>query len=172
MSNEEYEVLRSNFATQKSRDLWSFQDETIKYLHNDLNCLYEILDKANNYIFNEYKINLTECITISGLAMKIYLKNYYNCDIPMINKSKLYNDIKEAYYGGITEVYKPYGTNLYYYDVNSLYPYVAYQAMAGLECKHMISYVNRNIQDLFGLCEAPKNAYLGLLPLREVLYFQ
>ncbi|GER42509.1 DNA polymerase [Striga asiatica] len=32
--------------------------------------------------------------------------------------------IRRAYYGGHTDVYKPYGENLYYYDVNSLYPYV------------------------------------------------
>jgi hypothetical protein len=46
----------------------------------------------------------------------------------------MYKDIKSAYYGGITEVYKPYGENLYNYDVNSLYPYVALNPMAGLKC--------------------------------------
>lgn len=32
--------------------------------------------------------------------------------------------IRRAYYGGHTDTYKPYGENLYYYDVNSLYPFV------------------------------------------------
>ena len=32
--------------------------------------------------------------------------------------------IRRAYYGGHTDTYKPYGEDLYYYDVNSLYPFV------------------------------------------------
>jgi len=46
----------------------------------------------------------------------------------------MYHDIKQAYYGGITEVYKPYGRDLFYYDVNSLYPSVALKDMPGLGC--------------------------------------
>lgn len=33
----------------------------------------------------------------------------------------VYNNIKHAYYGGRVDVFKPFGNNLYYYDVNSLY---------------------------------------------------
>ena len=54
--------------------------------------------------------------------MKIFLnKHYDNPVLPLISDKQVYNDIKESYYGGITEVYKPHGKNLYYYDVNSLY---------------------------------------------------
>ena len=49
-----------------------------------------------------------------------------------------YNDIKQAYFGGNTEVYKPRGKYLYYYDVNSLYPYVALQDMPGLTCSKIL----------------------------------
>lgn len=31
---------------------WSFKDESIKYLNNDLNCLYEVLISANKEIFD------------------------------------------------------------------------------------------------------------------------
>lgn len=77
-------------------------------------------------------------MTISGLAVRIYLKDFYNNNnnnnIPEVNKLSVYKDLKLAYYGGITEVYKPSGHKLYYYDVNSLYPYLALQDMPGLEC--------------------------------------
>lgn len=66
----------------------------------------------------------------------------------------MYGDIKQGYYEGITEVYKPYGENLYYYDVNSLYPYVALQPLPGLDCKKVHYFDNladQNINDLFGL---------------------
>lgn len=47
------------------------------YLGNDLNCLYQVLTKANKQIFLDYNINMTDSITISGLAVKIFLKDYY-----------------------------------------------------------------------------------------------
>lgn len=47
----------------------------------------------------------------------------------------MWNGIKDAYNGGIAEVYKPYGVNLYNYDVNSLYPFTALNDMPGLNCE-------------------------------------
>ena len=32
-------------------DNWCFKDKTIKYLNNDLECLYEVLTKVNKQIF-------------------------------------------------------------------------------------------------------------------------
>ena len=81
---------------------WSFYDETVKYLNKDLHSLYEIMIKANKRIFMDYDVNIVGNITISGLAMRIFLKNYYKDNIPNINKSSIYRDIKQAYYGGIT----------------------------------------------------------------------
>jgi DNA polymerase elongation subunit (family B) len=71
----------------------------------------------------------------------------------------------------MTEVYKPYGENLYYYDVNSLYPYVSLQDMVGLKCSKQ-EYINKHadLNTLFGFyyCDikAPKDSYLCVLPLR------
>jgi len=36
----------------------------------------------------------------------------------------MFNFFKEGYTGGAVDVYKPYGENVYRYDVNSLYPYI------------------------------------------------
>lgn len=52
----------------------------------------------------------------------------------MVNNKKMYSEIKSSYFGVITEVYRPYGNNLYVYDVNSLYPYVSLEYMPGLIC--------------------------------------
>ena len=115
---------------------------------------------------------MTSCLTISRLALDIFLKHYYKKEIiPIINNKKIYSDIKLAYYGGITEVYKPYGENLYYYDVNSLYPYVALQDMPGLSCTYVeFNLRSANLMDLFGYfyCEIESSLnYLGLLPVRD-----
>lgn len=110
------------------------------------------------------------------MAYEIYFSKYYKDNIPLINNKSIFNDIKSSYYGGITEVYKPYGENLYYYDVNSLYPYVALNDMPGLDCiyKEFISpskEMDVNIKDIFGFyyceVETPKDIYLGLLPIRN-----
>jgi hypothetical protein len=116
-------------------------------------------------------MNIKDSITISALAMKIFLSKYYNYNIPLINKPSIYKDIKQAYYGGMTEVYIPHGKDLYYYDVNSLYPFVALNDMPGLVANKIQFYHdNTNISDLFGFfyCKivVSEDLYLGLLPLR------
>ena len=130
-----------------------------------------MITKANRQVFSDYGVNITECITISGLSVRIFLKDFYKRNIPCITQASLYEDIKQAYYGGITEVYKPCGHNLFYYDVNSLYPYVALQDMPGLECSKVNYYTNKSIDDLFGFfycsIESPLDSYLGLLPVRD-----
>lgn len=40
-----------------------------------------------------------ESVTISSLAMKIYLSTYYKGNIPIITKASVYRDIKQGYYG-------------------------------------------------------------------------
>lgn len=45
---------------------------------------------------------MTDNITIAGLAVRIFLKDYYNNNIPLINRSSIYKDIKQGYYGGMT----------------------------------------------------------------------
>lgn len=79
----------------------------MKYLKNDLLSLYEILTKAKKQIFLDFNTHMSKHMTISGLAVGIFLKDFYNNNIPLIDKSSIYRDIKQAFYGGITEVYKP-----------------------------------------------------------------
>lgn len=153
---------------------WSLKKETLSYLELDLISLYKVVDKFKDRIWINYHTHITNTLTISGLAMNIFLKKFYNNNIPLITDKSVFNNIKESYYGGMTEVYKPYGKNLYYYDVNSLYPYGALNDMPGLECSYVYS-IHKNIneikEDLFGFfyckIETPKNDYLGLLPVRN-----
>lgn len=74
------------------------------------------------------------------MALKLFLPKYYKNNIPTINKKSVYSELKQAYYGGITEVYIPHGRNLFYYDINSLYPYASLNDMPGLNCKKYINY--------------------------------
>jgi hypothetical protein len=130
------------------------------------------MTKVNKQVFMDYDTDLKDSLTVSSLAARIFLNNYYNNNIPTVNTASIYKDIKEAYYGAITEVYRPYGKDLYCYDVNSLYPFVAHQPMPGLQCKNITYYVPIcNLSNLFGFfyckIKTPDNLYLGLLPVRN-----
>jgi len=152
---------------------WSLEEQTIFYLKNDLISLFNVIDKFKYKIYLNYHVHVTKSLTISGLAMDIFLRRYYNNNIPLIKRKSIYNDIKSSYFGGVTEVYKPHGKHLYYYDVNSLYPYSALNPMPGLNCVYHDK-INKNIseliEDLFGFyyCKivTPSDSYLGLLPTR------
>jgi hypothetical protein len=155
--------------------------ETLKYLEKDLDTLMEVIEKFGRYIYNEHGLQITDALTISKLAINIlysnYLKNNNKNYLPLIRNVTIYNFIKKGYYGGITEVYKPYGENLNYYDINSMYPFVAKNKMPGtkatyIELNQDEAEVNKgkslDLDNLFGFffCKVKtKDSYLGLLPI-------
>jgi hypothetical protein len=100
------------------------------YLKSDLLSLREIIIKASNYLNDKYNVNLLSSYSTSSLAMIIYRTKFYKSNITILPRS--YDKIvRESYYGGIVNIYKPYGKNLYYYDINSLYPKAMLNFMPG-----------------------------------------
>jgi len=148
------------------------KEESLDYLSKDLLSILEILDIFQTNLFLDHYLEMTEALTISSIAKTKFLKYYLkDSKIPLINSNKLYNFIYAGYYGGITEVYKPYGINLKYYDVNSLYPYNALKPMPGSECYFIESFTGQalDLDILFGIFKAEvitNNLYLGLLPIK------
>lgn len=146
-------------------------DEALLYLKRDLSTHLFVMSEFNSYIFINYFLQMTDCTTISRLSLDIYLNKYLkNNKIPVVKKYDMYQFIKRGYFGGITEVYIPYGENLYYYDVNSLYPFVSKNPMTGNECTYIEDFTGKglNLNELFGFfyCEVVTNDdYLGLLPI-------
>ena len=146
----------------------------------------EVVDKFGKYIFNTYGIQITDCLTIAKLAINILYSNYLsnnkdakqkdnNKVIPLIKNTSIFNFIKKGYFGGITEVYKPYGENLNYYDINSMYPFVSKNKMPGnistyieLDDSEVKKGKSLELDNLFGyfFCRVKtNNKYLGFLPI-------
>jgi hypothetical protein len=163
---------------------WNCKEETLIYLEKDLDLLLEVVDKFSKYIYLNYGLQITDCLTISKLSINILYSNYIyklenstqtNGNLPLINQPTIYNFIKESYFGGITEVYIPKGKNLIYYDINSEYPFVSKNSMPGnlltymeLQEDAVIKGKTLDLENLFGFfyCKVKtKNDYLGLLPL-------
>ena len=117
------------------------KDECIKYLESDVLSLLQVMSVFIDETFNQFLVDVTKCLTISRLGLNIFLKNDYNptdkkC-IGVVNKRKMFEHIKEGYIGGITEVYKPKGENLYLSDCNSLYPFASLGDMPGNHCVYV-----------------------------------
>ncbi|KAL2457040.1 DNA polymerase [Forsythia ovata] len=100
--------------------------QLLDYMKQDIRLLGGVMVKAQEIFWTQYKVDIENCLTLSSLSMLIFRMNYYdpNCfpiHIPSRNEDTF---IRRGYYGGHADVYKPYGENLVYYDVNSLYPYI------------------------------------------------
>jgi len=97
----------------------------LDYMKQDILLLGGVMQKAQDIYWKLFQVDIESKITLSSLALTIFRLKYYdekNWPIHIPNKNED-SFIRRAYYGGHTDVYMPYGENLYYYDVNSLYPF-------------------------------------------------
>jgi hypothetical protein len=79
---------------------------------------------------------------------------YYFIIIIRSNRFK-YGFIRNGYFGGGTDVYKAYGENIYYYDINSLYPFAMLNPMPHeiLNNGKLIDLSNRTLDSFFGFAK-------------------
>lgn len=125
--------------------------EVLEYLSGDIGSLYECMMKASDLIFDNYKFNITDVYSGSSLAMKHYRTSYLDKKgIPLLPRH-LIDTISESYFGGISQVYKSYGRNLHYYDINSLYPWAMTQPMP---YEYLGVAFNPKLEDVFGFVYA------------------
>ena len=108
---------------------WSVKNETLKYLESDLLCLYQVIALFSKDIFYLEHINITKSLSISSLTFKLFKTNYLDNNLTYLPIIKgLHHDrMREAFFGGHVDVYKPFatfGNPIYCYDVNLLYPFV------------------------------------------------
>lgn len=100
--------------------------ELLEYMKQDILLLGGVMQKAQDIYWTEYHVDIVTKRTLSSLALTIFRTKYYDPKnwpiyIPNRNQDSF---IRRGYYGGHVDAYIPYGENLYYYDVNSLYPFI------------------------------------------------
>jgi hypothetical protein len=76
----------------------------------------------------EYNVDITTILSTNTLSMKIFRSKFFKVNIPIF-KWIDYAFIREGYLGGATVYYKMKAENIYYYDVNSLYPFALMKPM-------------------------------------------
>ncbi len=96
--------------------------ELLEYVASDCRILYKaIVSFASKNGFKSIKKLPVSIPTLSFRKLREYIDYSYH---PI--KAKYDPVFREAYYGGRVDVFRMKGKNLYYYDVNSMYPYVMY----------------------------------------------
>lgn len=176
-TNLDYQEMEQEFKNRP----WNFLLVSRNYIRGDCIALYEILVKFFNTLVSKFPINPLGSLSIPSLAFK----TWRTVQLPLLNKDgfKVYDlartldsKLREAYLGGIVDVYKPHLEGKgYYYDVNSLYPTAMCKPMpVGIPTPVNLS-INQFIEgNFFGYVEATVQApypetpggYIGLLSIK------
>ncbi|KAL6491854.1 hypothetical protein OROGR_034004 [Orobanche gracilis] len=115
-----------NYESVTLENLGELKRDLLDYMRQDIMLLGGVMQKAQRLYLEHYNVDLVKKLTCSSLALTIFRTRYYDAEknpiyIPNRNADRF---IRRGYYGGHTDSYKKYGESLYYYDVNSLYPYI------------------------------------------------
>ena len=93
-------------------------------------------------------MNILNSPTTSSIGYKIFKTNFLDkSKLPIFN-GIAHKNIRNAYYGGIVDVFKCHGFNLFMYDLNSQYPFAMLNPMP---VGKTIFLTSKNIEDYFGI---------------------
>ena len=126
--------------------------EFVNYSLQDAKSLYEALFNAQNMYFNKFKVDIESVYSTATLSLKIYRSKFQQEPI-FILPSNIDNFFRNSYYGGGTDVYKGFCKLVYYYDVNSLYPYAMLNPMPYNLIKFHKNMYNIKLESFFGFIE-------------------
>jgi hypothetical protein len=174
--------------------VWDLWEQTGRYLKADLLALYQVMSSARRLVYEQYNVDICTVLSASSLSFKIYRskfmaqipldiidnrENYsydewvriiakYTPKIPIITKPRLANELRQAYYGGLVDVFIPRGENLFKYDVNSMYPFAMLKDMPIGDPTFS---TDSNLDNYFGFCYAkiktPDNIKIPVLPYKS-----
>lgn len=114
----EYKTEWNNFNLFDSPELL---DKFKEYALNDSLSLLKALNNARIIFLDKYGVDITKAVSSPSLALLIFRRTFQEIVIPILkrNEDKL---VRGSYYGGSADYYIHEGYNVFYYDVNSLYP--------------------------------------------------
>jgi len=98
-------------------------------------------------------VNICSIVSTSSLSLKIFRQNFLKENIPVLSNT-CDNFVRYSYYGGATDYYKKYGKNLYYYDVNSLYPFCMLNPVPYKPLEYFNDLSDFKLDDFFGFALA------------------
>lgn len=100
-------------------DLDEHDPEWSTYLRRDCEALYDVLERFHELV--ETQLNGEVGITAASTAMKTFRRGFQRQPIERYTEHHAF--FRAAYFGGRCEIFREYGENLKYYDINSAYPW-------------------------------------------------
>jgi hypothetical protein len=142
----------------------------VEYSLQDAKALYQALSIAQSIYFDKFKVDIESVYSTATLSLKIFRTVFQDKPIYILPYN-IDSFIRTGYFGGGTDVYKAYAKNVYYYDVNSLYPYAMLNPMPYniLNNGKMIDLSNKSLDSFFGF--ALVKIFCPLNMARPVLSF-
>lgn len=140
------------------------------YALQDSRSLYNALRKAQNEYFDKYQVDITSIFSTSSLSLKIFRANFLNEDITILT-GKEDEFVRRGYLGGATDYYKAYARHVFYYDVNSLYPYAMKMILPNKPIRRYNDMSDIKLENFFGFTLAeihcPNSVPIPLLPYKD-----
>lgn len=156
-----------------SLEIFSNKELLQKFKHysiNDSICLFNALIVAQKHYIKHYQVDITTIFSTSTLSLRIFRQHHLKEPIPIL---KGWEDqfIRASYFGGATDYYIKYAENLYYSDVNSLYPYAMLNDMpVNIKARHLAFTSDFDLDQFFGFLQvevtAPKDLTIPMLPFK------
>jgi hypothetical protein len=115
----EYDPAFNNIKLFEDKELL---EKFKEYSMQDSKALYDALINAQKLYFDKYGIDVCDIVSTASLSFKIFRKHFLTKEIPLLTNAED-QFVRAAYLGGATDYYKAIGKKLYWYDINSLYPY-------------------------------------------------
>ena len=142
------------------------------YAEQDSKSLYEAIVKAQIVYKERFEVDVTDSVSASQLAFKLFKKSYSPVMLPTILR-KDDEFLRRAYFGGAVDYYKASFVRgvkkLFHYDVVSLYPYAMLKTMP-ISIIERIDKLN-TLDNFFGFIECevkcdPNSVKTPVLPHR------
>ena len=140
-----------------------------KYALQDAVALYKALFNAQLIYFSNFKVDITTIVSSPTLSLKIFRSKFLSLSIPILTRD-VDEFVRFGYYGGGTDYYKAYESNLKYYDVNSLYLLAMKNPMPFNLLKFHSNMDNINLNNFFGFIEVEVTCPIDML--KPVLPFK
>ena len=160
--NVKHKKLELDFEKNHESQDWQ------KYLSYDCLGLYEVLQKYQSEL-NSLGGELG--LTVASTALKTFRRTFLEHDIQTYHD---YDDvIRQAYYGGRTEIFRMYAPEGKYfcYDINSMYPAVMKEGLYPVGTPTTLRYPDKSIFERAGICYVegyspePERMNIPLLPV-------
>jgi hypothetical protein len=161
-----YDLRFNDLSLFTKPKLWhSFK----KYALQDSIALYQALVTAQAIYYNDFKVDITTIYSSATLSLKIFRSKFLSLSIPIPTKD-VDEFVREGYYGGGTDYYKAFVTNMKYYDINSLYPNAMKNPMP-LNLIKIHNFMNNiKLENFFGYIKVevtcPKSVARPMLPFK------